>query len=73
MPSLSREKQRSDSFPERTNSGKRKKRGRKDGVNSSVNRYSPRIQTYGIEQRTVHNYALADFYEGAAREGAREC
>ena len=32
-----------------------------------------RIQAYGIEQRTTHSYALADFYDGALREGAREC
>jgi hypothetical protein len=32
-----------------------------------------RIQTYDIEQRTARSYALADFYEGALREGAREC
>jgi len=32
-----------------------------------------RIQTYGVEQRTARSYALADFYEGALREGAREC
>jgi len=32
-----------------------------------------RIQTYRVEQRTARSYALADFYEGALREGAREC
>jgi hypothetical protein len=31
------------------------------------------IPSYGIERRTVQSYALADFYEGATREGAREC
>jgi hypothetical protein len=36
-------------------------------------RFVVHIQTYGIEQRTARSYALADFYDGALREGAREC